>query len=388
MGVLAVLKIVRATAIAVLCATLAACAAVPISRTGVPDALAGIATIDAGYPIRFWGDEPLPDAVAADLERALHGYAAQRSGPARYLTLSGGGHNGAFGAGYLIGWTANGTRPQFDVVTGISVGAMIAPMAFLGPEYDARLQRVFAQLAVDRDRGPGFLGAIFGAPAIESNVPVKRAIAMLIDNHTLSAIAREHERGRRLLVGTTNLDAERPMIWDIGGIAASALPNRLELVRDIILASAAIPGVFPPVLVNVTAGGRGFDEMHVDGGVTQSVLLFMGTFEALTGGPNRAAGVELSVIYNGAVAPAHDTIGLSTIDVVRRAVPTLLKYQGRTDVAMIASVAEANDVAFRITAIDPEFPDTLEIFPSTEWLNTLFAHGYEMGYAGVWSESL
>lgn len=376
----------RTVILAVLMPLLAACAATPLSRTPVPDALAQVASVDAGQTVRFWGDEPLPAAIVADLEQARLNYASARSGPARYLTLSGGGHNGAFGAGFLLGWTASGTRPTFDVVTGISVGAMIAPMAFLGPHYDNRLQAVFAQLAVDRDRGPGFLGAIFGAPAIESNLPLKRAIAMLIDAQTLTAIADEHRKGRRLFVGTTNLDAERPVIWDIGAIAASNLPNRLVLVRDIILASAAIPGVFPPVLVNVQAAGHAFDEMHVDGGVTQNVLLFSGTFDVLAGGQNRMSGAELYVIYNGQVAPSRESIGVSTVDVVRRAVPTLLKYQGRADLTMLASAARANNVAFRITAISPEFPDTLEIFPSPEWLNALFEYGYESGRTRQWTD--
>lgn len=379
--------VLRMAALATLMTLLAACAATPFSRTPVPEGLAQTATVNGGQTVRFWGDEPLPTALVADLEQARRLYANQRSGPARYLTLSGGGHNGAFGAGYLLGWTANGTRPTFDVVTGISVGAMIAPMAFLGPQYDSRLQAVFAQLAVDRDRGPGFLGAIFGAPAIESNVPLKRAIAMLIDAQTLAAIANEHRNGRRLFVGTTNLDAERPVIWDIGAIAASNLPNRLVLVRDIILASAAIPGVFPPVLVSVQAAGHTFDEMHVDGGVTQNVLLFAGTFDMLAGGASRARGAELYVIYNGQVAPSRESIGVSTVDVVRRAVPTLLKYQGRADLAMLAAAARDNDVTFRITAIPPDFPDTLEIFPSTEWLNALFEYGYEAGRTRQWSES-
>ena len=375
----AIVRLVPALFLALI---LAGCSTIG-TRQPVPDVLFEQATVGMDSSLRFWGDEPAPDHVAQSILEGREKYAQARSGPPRYLTLSGGGHNGAYGAGFMLGWTARGDRPEFDVVSGISVGAMIAPMAFLGPEYDQRLLDVFAQLAVDRDRGPGLVGALFGAPAIESNAPLVRAVEKLIDWNSVTAIAREHERGRRLFVGTTNLDAERPVIWDIGALAASRLPNRVDLIRQVILASAAIPGIFPPVMIDVSAGGARFDEMHVDGGVTQNVLLFSGTFDVLAG---RSANAELYVIYNGQVVPGVSATGTTTLDILSRAVPALLKYSGRADLNMLKTAAERQGIAFRVTAVDPAFPDTLDIFPPTEWLAELFQHGYQAGLAGQWRD--
>jgi len=355
---------------------LSACSSLSTLRTPVPGPLAetaAVAASTAGEPIRYWGDEPLPPT------REFAGRGADRQ--AQYLSLSGGGANGAYGAGYLVGWSQRGDRPEFEVVTGISVGALIAPMAFLGPGYDTRLQQVFVDLATWRDRGPGVLAALFGAPGIASNRPVMAAIARLVDAPTLDAIAREHQKGRRLLIGTTNLDAERPVIWDIGAIASSNLPNRLQLVRQIMLASAAIPGIYPPVLIKVQAGGRTYDELHVDGAVTQQILLFPNGFDAITGGGS--GNRQLYVIYNGMVEPSHESVEISSLAVLERSIPTLLKYRGRGEISLLSNAARAEGIRYRMTAIPPEFPDSEEIFPSPEWLAKLYAYGVENGRLGT-----
>jgi len=88
---------------------------------GIPDA-------------RAWGDSDV------DFRRLL----PQSNGP--WLALSGGGADGAFGAGVIVGWTASGKRPEFALVSGVSIGALIAPYAFLGPSYDAQLRENFESI--------------------------------------------------------------------------------------------------------------------------------------------------------------------------------------------------------------------------------------------------
>jgi len=344
-------------------------------RNPVPAAAAETAELIPSPVIRFWGDElPKPDS---DLFKGL-----RNSADPKYLALSGGGMNGAYGAGFLVGWTARGDRPKFDIVTGISVGALIAPMAFLGPRYDQRMQQVVANLAVEPTKGPGVLAALLGAPAIADNTNIRRAIANIVDKQALDEIAAEHRAGRRLLIGTTNLDAERPVVWDIGAIANSNIANRLELVHTIMLASAAVPGIFPPILIRVNVNGRAYDELHVDGGVTQQVVLLP---DGAT--PGKARGT-LYVIYNGTIEPQRDAIqNVSSVTVLERAVPSLLKYRGRGDIIVLENAVRARGIKYMLTAISADFPQPDNLFmASPTWLNDLFTFGYKNGRAGIWQK--
>jgi hypothetical protein len=253
-------------------------------------------------------------------------------------------------------------------------------MAFLGPSYDDRLKAVFMNLARTRYPGPGVLAGIFGAPAVESNAPLKAAIAQIIDQQSLDAIAREYRRGRLLLVGTTNLDAERPVVWSIGAIAASNIPGKLELVRSILLASAAIPGVYPPVLINVVANGVQYKELHVDGGVTQEVIVVPQGATLPRARPGSKP--NLYVIYNGSVQPQWNAVKPTAISLVARSIPTLIKYLGRQDIAALADKAKASGIAFHLITIPPSFNTTIDILPDAKYLDQLFAVGLAAGKAG------
>jgi len=259
---------------------------------------------------------------------------------------------------------------------------MIAPMAFLGPRYDSRLQTIFADLATQRSPALDFVSAFLGAPSIASNRPLINAIARLVDPQALAEIAVEHGKGRRLLIGTTNLDAERPVVWDIGAIAASSIPNKLRLVHEIILASASVPGIYPPVLINVAAGGKGYDELHVDGGVTQNLVLLPGGFDALPGAGSRNR--HIYVIYNGTIEPTREPVQMTSASVLGRSIPTLLKYRGRSDIAVLSAMVERSGIDYSLTAMPPDFPATTNLFGSPEWLVALYNYGFESGKAGVW----
>ena len=181
-----------------------------------------------------------------------------------YLSISGGGANGAFGAGLLKGWSESGNRPEMTIVTGISTGALIAPFAFLGSE----LELLYTTMSTSELIKKRSLIAGLTSDALADTSPMRELLLKHVDEEIIEKIAQEHTRGRRLLIGTTNLDAKRPVIWNIGAIAAVGTDESAQLIRDVMLASASIPGVFPPVRLKVQVGTQEYDELHVDGGVS------------------------------------------------------------------------------------------------------------------------
>lgn len=354
---------------------LAACAGtMPPRKALAPELVAG-SIITGSQVIRYWGDDP---EFVTTHSRIKPG----DDGIVDYLTLSGGGINGAYGAGFLVGWTARGDRPEFEVVTGISVGAMMAPLAFIGSRHDGRLQAAFSSLTQQTNMRVDFLSALFGAPSVLKNTVILDAIRQLVDERVLDEVAAGHRQGRRLYVGTTNLDAQRPVVWDIGAIAVSNIPNKLDLVHRIILASTAVPGVFPPVLLEAEAQGQRIDELHVDGGVTQQVLLMPGGYKG--GGGTK----KLYVLFNGVVDPTPATVTrLASLDLLERAVPTLLKYLGRANLEQLANTAARNNIAFRLSAIPASFPQSQSLLGDEAWLGQLFDFGFANGKAGIWQNT-
>jgi len=253
------------------------CATLP-ERRPVPEEAVEIAQIP-GIPIaRWWGDKMPRVFVETFSNFSQEDYQTRFpevvNRPHHYLVLSGGSSEGAFGAGFLVGWTASGHRPKFTMVTGISVGALLAPMAFLGPEFDSKLREIFTSInnqdiLIERS----WLEILTGDSLYDSK-PLQNLIEKIFDENLAKAILAEHKKGRRLLKGTTNLDANRPVIWNIGNILESEHPKALELVRKVLLASSSIPGVFPPVYIKVQANGQTYDEIHVDGGAASQVFVY------------------------------------------------------------------------------------------------------------------
>ena len=194
--------------------------------------------------------------------------------PAFYLAISGGGDNGAFGAGLICGWTAAGDRPAFKLVTGISTGALIGPLAFLGASHDSTLKEFYTNTSSkDILKKRNLLTALFN-DAMADTRPLGRLLEKVLTQEMMDEIGAEYKKGRLFLVGTTNLDARQAIIWNMTRIAASGHPGALELFRSIMIASAAIPGAFPPVMIDVEAGGQKYQEMHVDGGAVAQVFLY------------------------------------------------------------------------------------------------------------------
>lgn len=354
---------------------------------------------------RFWPDGP-SDALREEAVRALAreqatlaaeappAAATRRRGgapsppagpPAHFLALSGGGDNGAFGAGLLIGWTAAGTRPRFNVVTGISAGALIAPFAFLGPDYDPALRDLFTAVSPrDLLRHNTRVVALLFGEALADTTPLYRLIQRHADEAMLAAIAREYGRGRLLLIGTTNLDLQRPVVWNIGAIAASGHPGALDLVRRILLASASIPGAFPPVLVDVSNDGRAYQEMHVDGGAAVQVFFSPPQLDLRAGalGSFGARSRTVHVVRNGRLEPEASAVSRGLFSIASRSLATLLHYSGISDIARIALTAERDGIGFRLAAIGADFKAERREPFDPAYMRALFAHGEAMGRSG------
>ncbi|MCC6889662.1 MAG: patatin-like phospholipase family protein [Hyphomicrobiales bacterium] len=379
----------RAWLVAATIPVLAACGVV--SRNPVPES-AQIYAIPAAPPaVRVWGDENSPAFLALARERIAQrralGLAA--SAPTRFLAISGGGSDGAFGAGLLIGWSAAGTRPAFDIVTGISTGALTAPFAFLGSAYDAQLRAVYTTYGgadIARLRGP--LTAL-GSDALADSTPLQNLIEHYVTADMLSAVAAEHKKGRRLLIGTTHLDAQRPVIWNMGALAERGDARSLTLFRKVVLASASVPGVFPPVLIEVERDGRIYDEMHVDGGVANQAFMFPLHFDGRSLDARATAAVprRLFVIRNARLSPHWDAVEPRLVPIAGRSISTLIKYQGHGDLTRIYLQARSVNADFNLASIPESFTETEAQPFDADYMRALFELGYQMGRAGYrWSK--
>jgi hypothetical protein len=367
----------------------------PLERfDAVPVELEGKAVVQDLPNIRFWADsEDVEHMRKAGLEmvRREQAYLAQTGHqgplpPAEFLAISGGGENGAFGAGLLVGWTAAGTRPTFKLVTGISTGALTAPFAFLGSDYDDELREVYTGITgADVLEERGILAALF-QDAMADNAPLRATIARVLDQSMLDAIAAEYKKGRILLIGTTNLDARRPVIWNIGAIAESGQPGALDLVHDILLASAAIPGAFPPVMIDVAANGKVYQEMHVDGGASTQVFVYPPSLNVRESGVQRER--RLYVIRNARLDPEWAQVERSTMSIAGRAISSLIQTQGVGDLFRIYLTAQRDGLDFHLAYIPRTFTRTLAEPFETAYMQELFQLGYDMAVKGYpWAEA-
>jgi len=268
------------------------------------------------------------------------------------LAISGGGANGAFGAGVLYGWTQRGDRPVFDIVTGISTGALTAPFAFLGPAYDNELKTAYTsgQSANLLDfRG---LLALF-RPSLFKGRPLERLVDDLIDDALVAAVAKEHQSGRRLLVGTTNLDTQMLTLWNMGAIAAVGGPQATALFRSVLTASASVPGVFPPVMIDVESGGRRFAEMHVDGSAISSFFAVPEPLLLRTDAASSGRKANLFVLVNGALDKDFAVTPNETVAILRRSIDAASKTGTRTELAAVAAFAARNNIDLQVSYVPP-----------------------------------
>jgi predicted acylesterase/phospholipase RssA len=305
--------------------------------------------------------------------------------PVNLLAISGGGDNGAFGAGLLIGWTKKGDRPEFDYVTGVSTGALIAPFAFLGPKYDDQLRSVYTKISTKDVLKTRSLFAAFLNDAMADNKPLWGLVGKYMNAKMLEDIAAEYKKGRVLLVGTTDLDARKGVIWNMTKIAASGDPKALELFRKIMIASAAIPGAFPPVMIDVEANGRKYQEMHVDGGAMAQVFVYPPGIDVRE--MQKTAGTTerkrtLYIIRNSRLDADWAQVERKTLKIMGRAVSSLIQTQGKGNLYLMYVLTQRDGIDYNLAFIPQDFnaPHPKDFDPG--YMNTLFDRGYAMAEKG------
>ncbi|MCW2282616.1 putative patatin/cPLA2 family phospholipase [Rhodoblastus acidophilus] len=345
---------------------------------GIPDA-------------RSFSDQP--EVMEQELERAL-----VREGrhlglpkgsvlpPASFLALSGGGDDGAYGAGLLAGWTARGDRPEFKMVTGVSTGALIAPFAFLGRDYDSVLKDVYTNSTPDSIYAPRFIvTAALTDDALADTTPLYETISRHVDDALMAKIAAEYRKGRLLFIQTTDLDAGLAVRWNIGAIAESGAPGALTLIRRILLASASIPAAFPPVMFDVEIEGQPHQELHVDGGaVSQSFLLPPGVSlrEARREAGYKRRSATAYIIRNSRLTVAYSDVDRRTLPIAQKAVSTLINYNGRGDLYRMYTLTKVANVGFNLAYIDEDFQAPhKEDFDQT-YMRALYAYGFDKAAHG------
>jgi predicted acylesterase/phospholipase RssA len=371
---------------------LSACSGVPAHHP-VPVALTSQAVV-TGFPanIRFWADES-PGFADTIINERLEQYRAAHADyylehkaypPLNYLAISGGANDGAFGAGFLSGWTASGTRPDFEMVTGVSTGALIAPFVFIGPQYDDKLHDLYTHTATNGIFESSLfkvLEGLTGGLAVTDNKPLVKMIDANITPEVMAAIAVEHRKGKRLFIGTTNMEAQRGVIWDIGAIANSGNPGALELIRNIVLASVSVPGIFEPVFIHVQVGDQHYDEIHADGGVVSQVFIYPLKLKRSVVDAFIHNGLErrLYVLRNGKIVPQYSKQELSLFALTSRSFETFTKYQGLGDLYRLYLSAQRDGVDFNLVNIPDSFDAESKQLFDPVYMGKLYDTGYAMG---------
>ena len=360
---------------------LGACSA--ILRNPVPADVHLDTTLLGRDDLRIWGDRSESDRHPASRlsdEQLRQQYGGIMDTEHHYLAISGGGADGAYGAGVLVGWSELGTRPQFTMVTGVSTGALTAPFAFLGEEYDEQLKLLYTTLDSSRIFFRRSVFSIVRGDSIADNAPLLAMLEKYVDDDMIARIAAEHRKGRALHIGTTNLDAGRPVIWNIGRIADSGHPDAGELIRQILLASAAIPGVFPPAYIRVQApDGRSYDEMHVDGGTSAQMFLYPSrtNWRRILERLNVQGTTTAYVIRNSRVEAEFGPVRARVTDIAGRSVSSLIRTQGIGDAYRIAAVTARDGIALQLTWIPMSAPaDPGEEIFDPAYMSELFDYGY------------
>ncbi|MEP0201971.1 MAG: patatin-like phospholipase family protein [Halioglobus sp.] len=360
-----------------------------LTRTPLPAEQYQEATVLTRGDLRFWGDRS-SDLNWSELrsrsnDQLVKDYPPTTQTQHSYLALSGGGANGAYGAGLLSGWSEAGTRPEFAMVTGISIGALTAPFAFLGSDYDGVLREVYSTLdSSSIYKARSIVGSIRKDSLVDST-PLAAVLEKYVTKELVAAIGVQYLRGRSLFIGTTNLDAGRPVIWNVGRIAASGDPDAVALIRQVLQASASIPGAFPPVYIDVQGvDGNTYDEMHVDGGTSSQMFLYpQGIDWAEVLETLKVDGRPTAyLIRNSYLEPDYDPVPRKLLPIVGRTVDSLVRTQGQGDIYRIYTLARRDGIDVKISWIPN---GSVGITPTETfdpvYMRALFEFGYQRGLA-------
>jgi predicted acylesterase/phospholipase RssA len=322
----------------------------------------------------------LSSATAAARLRALH-----VGEPLNILALSGGGAFGAFGAGAMVGLTRSGSRPEFAVVTGVSAGALVAPYAFLGPTWDARLRDVYTSGAAGHLLQSRGLGVIFGS-SLYSGKPLQQLVDAYATDEMIQAIAHEADKGRLLLVATTDVATAEQVVWDLGSIARNGGPNARTLFRDVLVASASVPGIFPPVIIRVREDGAPRAQAHVDGGATAPFFVPPAFVQTAPEARDAAPRTAVYVIIDGPLGEASGATRLTMRAILSRSIHAGLNHLLRTTLELTAATAQLQGATLQYAAVPAAYPhvDAFDFRAAT--MRPLFSYADECAQAGrLWT---
>jgi len=302
------------------------------------------------------------------------------------LALSGGGADGAFGAGALVGLTNAGARPQFSVVTGVSAGALLAPYAFLGPEWDKQLTDAYTSGSAEHRLQPRGLGVTFDSSVYRGR-PLEELLGHYLSDELLQAVAREAASGRLLLVATTNVDTGETVIWDLGSIAMNGGPSAKTLFRDVLVASASVPGMFPPVIIRIQDTGGDYSEAHVDGTATVPFVvpptLLQLPRDAANGSPT-----TVYVLVDGRLSQEPMPIRLRFGTILSRSISAGPTHMTRTTLELTATTAQQQGASLQYSAIPAAHPNPASFDFRASTIRSLFRYGHDCAYAGrLWIPS-
>lgn len=304
------------------------------------------------------------------------------------LALSGGASGGAYGAGVLAGLTKAGRRPDFAIVTGVSTGALIAPLAFLGPAWDERLTEAYVgghatELLSLRRLAPALGASIFKGESLDALVET------FVDQEMVEAVALEHAKGRRLLIATTNLDSQRAVVWDMGEIATHGGDAALKLFRTLLVASSSVPGIFPPKLIEVETDGQLYQEMHVDGGVAAPLFLMPDALLHWRNlGPRFRRG-RVHVIVNTVLDPSTHSTPPGVASIMARSFDTMLRFSYRQALSLAAGFCSRHNLPLSVASIPNSFEGMNLLKFETDLMRSIYDAGVEQAMRGtVWTSAV
>lgn len=313
---------------------------------------------------------------------------AWASGRYDILALSGGAAGGAYGAGAIAGWSETGTRPAFALVTGVSTGALIAPLAFLGPQWDHKLKEAYTGGYAQSLLSPRRVAAPFSGGLISSR-SLDELIAPFIDAELIEAVATEHARGRRLLVSTTDLDRQEPSVWDMGAIASHGGEAALNLFRDVLVASASLPGIFAPRRIRVEHEGQFYEEMHVDGGVASPLFLMPTALMQWQNIGRRLRGGRVHVLINTVLDPDPITTSPNIAAVMTRSFEAMLRFSYRQALTTATTLCASRGIPLNVASIPPSTERGHAMNFETAAMERLFEAGRERARSGhLWSTAV
>ena len=375
-------RAVLLTWIVSLCCTLQGCT--PVFMTA-PSPPAASAATDSPRAIRVLGADQRFASVSvqsvARRARTLRG-----EGSISILALSGGAADGAFGAGALVGLTNAGARPQFSVVTGVSAGALLAPYAFLGSEWDKQLTDAYTSGRAEHLLRPRGFGAIFDS-GVSRGRPLEELVDHYLSDELLQGVAREAASGRLLLVATTNVDTAETVIWDLGSIAMNGGPGAKALFRNVLVASASIPGMFPPVIIRVQDSGGEHSEAHVDGIATVPFLVPPALLQVPRDVPNRSP-TTVYVLVDGRLSQEPVPTRLRFRAIPARSISAGLTHMTRTTLELSATTAQQQGASLQYSAIPAAYPNLASLDFRASTMSALFRYGHDCAYAGrLWIPS-